>query len=190
MTMRENDMTYNDNMVKSKGDTSAPLDAPKRVRMSGKPGFRKVLGVGILVMVAVLALLVYGIFFNDRARPVGRDELPRESLAFLDSYYPEARLALARVETDWFEKEYEVILADGVRVTFSRKGEWKEVKSKAAGVPMSLVPDPIREYIQKTYPGERVIEISRDRREIEVELGNRIELTFDTKTFYLTDWDD
>ena len=34
------------------------------------------------------------------------------------------------------------------------------------------------------------MEISRDRKEVETGLSNRVELTFDSRTFLLTDFDD
>ena len=39
-------------------------------------------------------------------------------------------------------------------------------------------------------PNTVITEISRDRKEYEVELSNSLELTFDSKSFFLTDYDD
>lgn len=151
---------------------------------------KNALKIGIPVGVLALALLLYGLIWAEVEKPILQEELPVASRNFIESHYPGSKLALARMERDWFEKEYEVVLTDGVRIKFDRKGEWKQVKDKMTGVPPAVVPEAIMQYLQQTYPQEVIREISRDRHEIEVELSNRLELTFSARTFILTDWDD
>ena len=65
---------------------------------------------------------------------------------------------------------------------------WEEIDCKASSVPSAIVPAQIQEYIRKNYPDTTVKKIEKNRREYEVKLSNRVELSFDLK-FNLTDID-
>ena len=74
-----------------------------------------------------------------------------------------------------------MIFIDGAKVEFTRNGEWKEVNCKFSAVPDGIVPAQILKYIDQNHEGAKVIEIDRDKRDIELKLNNRVELTFDLK---------
>ena len=57
-------------------------------------------------------------------------------------------------------------------------------------VPEEIVPEQIAEYVRTHFPGVMVKEIAKERKEYEVELSNSLELKFDRKAFFLTDYDD
>ena len=86
-------------------------------------------------------------------------------------------------------KEYEVVLTNGVKIEFAANGEWKSVERKADAVPADIVPQQIKDYVKQNYPDARITKIDRDRRDYEVSLSNRLELTFN-KEFRLTEIDD
>jgi hypothetical protein len=54
---------------------------------------------------------------------------------------------------------------------------------------MQAVPEAIRLYVQSNYENTKILKIERSSKEYEVELSNRLELTFD-KEFHLIDIDD
>lgn len=141
----------------------------------------------------IVLLLIAGTIWDDYEKPLKKEQLPVPAQEFIAEHYPSSKVAFARMEVEWlewFKKEYKVVLTEGVQLDFDRNGEWKKVKCKTFGVPSSIVPDPIKEYLEENYPQQIVREISRDRREVEVELTNRLELTFSAKNFMLLDWDD
>lgn len=75
--------------------------------------------------------------------------------------------------------EYEVTLADGTEISFDRFGDWESVDAeRPAAVPSSMVLTPIRDYVAKNYDGAKIVGLERDRRGIEVELSNGIDLHF------------
>lgn len=148
-----------------------------------------VLCLGIPAVLVILALALSP-FWAEYEKPVSLQQIPASARQFIQTYYPQSKAALARKDVDWFEKEYTVILTDGVHLEFDRRGEWKKVKDKKALIPLGIVPSPVVEYIGENYPGTAIREISRDRREIEVKLTNRLELTFSTRNFLLLDIDD
>jgi hypothetical protein len=93
-------------------------------------------------------------------------------------------------EIEYFSKTYKVILADGMKLEFDRKGEWTTVDAKFHSVPSELVPQPILDYVREYYPGVKIVSIEKKKREYEIDLSNSLELKFDNKHFYLTDLDD
>lgn len=145
------------------------------------------LGLPAIIVVIALALSP---FWADYERPITRAQLPAESQQFLQTYYPQGNLALARKDVEWLEKDYVVILTDGVQIEFDRRGRWKKVKDKRGLIPFDVVPPTILQYITTNYPGVAIREISRDRWEIDVKLTNRLELTFSARNFLLMDIDD
>lgn len=75
--------------------------------------------------------------------------------------------------------EYEVTLADGTEISFDRNGNWESVESeRPSAVPSSIVLAPISDYVAKNYAGANIVSIERDRRGIEVELSNGLDLHF------------
>ncbi len=116
---------------------------------------------------------------NERIIPVNK--LPETSQKFIKAHFPEHKVAVAKVETDFLEKVYEVIFTDGQRVEFYRNGEWKEVNCKFGEVPAAIVPAAIKKYVKENYPDAQiwVLELDKSDKEYEIKLSNRWELKFD-----------
>ena len=124
---------------------------------------------------------------NDRIITVG--ELPAASQQFIATHFKGVEVSYAKVDEEWFDKEYKVVFVDGSKVEFVKNGDWKEVDCKYGEVPAALVPKPIRDCVSGRFAGHRIICIERDRRGYEVELDNGLDLEFDSD-FRLVDIDD
>ena len=74
---------------------------------------------------------------------------------------------------------YEVVFTNGSKVEFLKDGEWKEVECKYSTVPTAIIPAQIASYVSQNYPDTQIVQIDRDKRDYEVKLTNRLELTFD-----------
>lgn len=48
-------------------------------------------------------------------------------------------------------------------------------------MPAAVIPAAIASYVKENYPGATIRKIEKERREYEVRLSNRVELTFDLK---------
>lgn len=140
---------------------------------------------------ALLCLLAAGAAaMTDDDRPIAVSELPQTARQFLNTHFPESKVAWAVVDGSFLGKDYEVGFADGSKIEFDRNGEWKEVEMRGqSAMPASVVPEPIRTYVAENYPGAEIREISRDRRGYEAKLSNRLELEFDN-SFALIKIDD
>lgn len=141
---------------------------------------------GVAVAIAAVTIAVN----IESEKPVALGTLPEGVKDFLEEHYAGEQPALAIRKFEDLKTEYELTFIDGTKLEFDAKGEWKEVKSHVRTVPEALVPPMIREYLDRNFPGVAVMEISRDRKEFETGLSNRVELTFDSRTFLLTDFDD
>lgn len=132
-------------------------------------------------IILAIAALTMGITaaHADNDRAIKAEQLPKAAQEFIQKFFPKQKVALAKEESDFLDKSYEVLFVDGNKVEFTRNGEWKEVSCKFSAVPDGIVPPQIMQYINDNYAGAKVLEIDRDKRDIELKLSNRTELTFD-----------
>ena len=124
----------------------------------------------------------------DNYQPITQTQLPEKAQTFLATYFPEAKISLARKEIDVMELTYDVIFTDGTKVEFDRKGNWTEVDCLTHPLPSGIVPEAIEKVIRTQYPEAQATKIERDHREFDVKLNNRVELTFN-KNMQLVDID-
>ena len=121
-------------------------------------------------------------------KPISVNELPQNTQSFINQYFPEQSVAFAKVDTDFLDKEYEVIFTSGDKAEFDANGEWKELKCTFSQVPTDCVPTKVSEYINKTFPDTKIIEIERDTKKVEVKISTGIEIEFD-KNYNVIDID-
>lgn len=140
------------------------------------------------LLLACLFTLCTAFAYADNERPIQTSQLPETAQQFIKRHFADSKVALAKMETEFLSKSYEVIFASGEHIEFDGSGNWTEIDCKTSSVPTEAVPAPIVEYIRTNYPDATVRKIEKDRREYEVKLSNRIELTFDLK-FNLIDID-
>ena len=143
------------------------------------------------LMILALAVLTLGTFTAkaDNDRPINVSQLPQKAQQFIKQHFPKEKVAYAKQERDFMEITYEVVFTNSSKVEFMKDGEWKKVDCKYSTVPVAIIPTQIKSHISQNYPDTSVVKIERDKREYEVKLTNRQELTFDTN-FNLIDIDD
>ena len=127
--------------------------------------------------------------FADKDKPVSVSQLPAKAQQILKKNFSNYKVALAKVETEFFDKTYDVIFTNGDKLEFDKNGNWQEISCERTAVPNALVPASIRQYVNSTYPGAKILKIEIDRNEYEVKLNNRLEITFNS-SFQVIDIDD
>lgn len=142
----------------------------------------------IISTLAIFALTL-GMACANTDRPIKANELPAAAQDFIQKYFAKATISFAKIDDELTYKEYEVLLTDGTKLEFNGDGEWKDIDCKYGDVPSAIIPKQITQYVKKNYPEAKIIKIDRDRRDYEVSLSNRLELTFDMQ-FNLVDIDD
>jgi hypothetical protein len=123
--------------------------------------------------------------FAGKDKAITVDQLPQTARQFIKEYFAAIEVSYAKMESEVFDKSYEVILVNGCKVEFDKKGEWTDVDCKYSEVPAGIVPQKIQEFITKNQPSAKVIEIDRDSRDYELKLDNRVELKFDLKENFM-----
>ena len=124
---------------------------------------------------------------NDK--PIQVTELPKVAQQFIQNHFGNQSVAMAKMETDFMDKSYDVIFTNGDKVEFNKKGQWKNVDCKHTQVPAAIVPKDIQKYVEKHYPDAKVLQIElTDRKGYEVDLNNGFDIEFD-KRFKVVDID-
>lgn len=143
----------------------------------------------IFVSAALLFAGITASFAGDRERPITLDKLPAAAQEFLAANFKDLTLAYAVEDPKFIGSEYEVIYTDRTEVDFESNGEWSSVERKYAAVPAAIVPVQIADYVKKSFAGESIRKIDRDKYTWEVELSNGLEIRFD-RNFQVIDIDD
>lgn len=115
-------------------------------------------------------------------RPIEFTQLPAKAQQMINEHFPEHSIALVKMDSELFDKSYEVFFTNGNKVEFDRGGIWTEVDCKHNRLPEKLVPEQIRNYVSKNYPGISIYKIEKEsRNRLEVSMANGMELKFDAK---------
>lgn len=141
-----------------------------------------------LLLLFVCLFTIQSIVKADDDKPVQISQLPQAAQQFIKTHFSDNKVAIAKMETDWFDKSYDVIFTNGNKLEFDKQGNWKEVDCKYSAVPATVIPAQILKYVSENYPDAKVLKIERDKKDYEVKLSNKWELKFDLQ-FNLIDID-
>lgn len=120
--------------------------------------------------------------FADNDKPIQVTEMPKEAQSFVKSHFANQSVAVAKMESDFFDKTYDVIFTNGDKVEFDKKGNWTKVDCEHTQVPQAVIPAAIQQYVSKNYPDAKVVKIEKtDRKGFDVDLSNGFDIEFDKK---------
>ena len=142
-----------------------------------------------IMMIAIYCILSCNILASaGNDKPISVNTLPIKAQILLTNYFGNQKVALATIESGVVNKSYDVVLQNGTKLEFNKKGELTEIDCKQGVVPVNLIPLSIKNYLQNNYPGQSVKKLEIKKKEYEVELFNGMDLTFN-KHFQLIDID-
>ena len=101
-----------------------------------------------LVLLLVCMFTMHTMIMADNDKPIQVNQLPAKAQTFLNTYFKDHKVALAKQETELFYKSYDVVFTNGEKVEFDKAGEWTEVKCQQSEVPAQIIPEAIRTYIK------------------------------------------
>ena len=130
----------------------------------------------VSIAAAVIACII-SCSCNARDIVIKVQDLPQAAQSFISTHFKGIDVTFVIKDGN----EYDVRFANGWELEFNRKGEWKTVDCKHEAVPSSiiaLIPESIPAYIQSYFTNAFVTEISKDRREYDIELNNGLDLEF------------
>ena len=137
--------------------------------------------------IAAIALATIQIIKADD-RPVTFNQLPAAAQTFINANYSGEKISYATVDDDFIRPDYNVMLANGVKIQFENSGALEKIESRA-GIPEELIPVQIRDYVKLHYPDVIFVEYEIGKRTYEVKLSNRLEIKFN-RNFNVIEIDD
>ena len=142
-----------------------------------------------ILMIAICCMLSCNVVANaDNDKPISVNALPAKAQSLLNQHFNGQKVMLATIESGVISKSYDVVLKNGTKLEFDKKGNLPEIDCKQATVPANLIPQAIKDYLKDNYAGQSVKKIEIKRNEYEIELSNGLDLTFN-KHFQLIDID-
>ena len=143
----------------------------------------------IKILTMTLLLTFQAAVCSGKDKVITFEELPVAAQTFIGNYFSGKQVSLVKKDKDGLKTHYDVVLADGTKLEFDSKGEWRDIEVRADEVPAALVPSEIKSYVSQKYPGQRIMQIDRSHNGYEIELSNKLDLKFN-KQFKLTRIDD
>ena len=142
-----------------------------------------------ILMIAICCILSCNMAANaGNDKPIAVNALPVKAQTLLSNHFNNQKVMLATIETGVINKTYDVVLQNGTKLEFDKKGNLTEIDCKRGIVPALLIPQAIKNYLMANYAGQSVKKIEMNKNEYEVELANGLDLTFN-KHFQLIDLD-
>ena len=86
----------------------------------------------------------------DDDRPIDFSQLPKTAQATVKKHFASSEILYSTQDGIVF-KTYDVMFANGDKIEFDSKGNWKDVETMN-GVPTAFVPAQIQNFVKKSYP--------------------------------------
>ena len=142
-----------------------------------------------ILMIAICCMVSCNMVANaGNDKPIAVNALPVKAQTLLSNHFNNQKVMLATIESGVVSRSYDVVLQNGTKLDFDKKGNLTEIDCKQGIVPMLLIPQAIKNYLEVNYAGQSVKKIEIKKNEYEVELVNGLDLTFN-KHFQLIDID-
>lgn len=112
--------------------------------------------------------------------------LPQSAQSTISGNF-KSKISVVKIEKDFGRvSEYEVTLNDGSEISFDRHGNWKNVEVNVAkSVPSSIVPQGIKNYVQRKHAGQRIVGMEKERNGYDIELSNGVEIKFNKEAQFV-----
>lgn len=142
-----------------------------------------------ILMIAICCMVSCNMAANaSNDKPISVNALPAKAQTLLNNHFNGQKVMLATIESGVVSRSYDVVLQNGTKLEFDKKGNLTEINCKQGIVPALLIPQAIKNYLKDNYAGQSVKKIEMNKNEYEVELTNGLDLTFN-KHFQLIDID-
>lgn len=142
-----------------------------------------------ILMIAICCMVSCNMVANaGNDKPISVNALPAKAQTLLSQHFNGQKVMLATIESGVVSRSYDVVLQNGTKLEFDKKGNLTEIDCKQGTVPDQLIPQAIKNYLKENYPAQAVKKIEMNKNEYEVELANGLDLTFN-KHFQLIDID-
>ena len=135
-----------------------------------------------IVLIFASLFLMNLLAFADNDKPIQVSDMPKVAQEFILRHFANQSVALAKIDTEFLNKTYDIVFTNGDEVEFDKKGKWIKVDCGRSQVPLEIVPVAIQQYVSKNYPDAKVVKIElTDRKGYDIDLSNGFEIEFDKK---------
>lgn len=136
---------------------------------------------------SAFAIFAFSVMATCREIPINYDQLPAVARSYISSNFANDEVVLVTVDDDVIRPDYEVKLSSGVKLEFDNSGQLEKVSSRN-GIPATLIPQEIRDYVTVRYKDVGYLEYEVGKKTYEVKLTNHFELKFN-RNFHLVEVD-
>ena len=120
-------------------------------------------------------------------REIAFDKLPEKAQKVVEKAYPDVKVKKVKMERRASLIQYEVKMAGGAKLQFSKDGTLTECECTKEAVPAVLIPAKIKDFMAREFPRE-IRRYEHDSKLYELLLDNGDELSFNS-SFRLIDID-
>lgn len=114
-------------------------------------------------------------------KPIAYNEMSQEARTFIEQTFPDAKVVFVESYYGIFGSSYEVSFNNGDEVKVTTAGEWKEINCELMDIPESIIPSYIKTYLDENFPNVKIEKIEKNKKYIDVELVNNVEIKFNDK---------
>ena len=143
----------------------------------------------LVLKLALVFATVFTLTSCEKEELIQVENLPTVSTEFLNEHFKDVRIVSVKKETEALTGvEYDVVLGNGIDITFDAKGEWKEVEARIDTNPLSttsFILTPIVDYVDTQFPEAAINGIEKEKTGFDVELTNGLDLKFDLEGNYI-----
>ena len=126
-----------------------------------------------ILMIAICCMVSYNMVANaGNDKSITVNALPAKAQTLLNNHFNGQKVMLATIESGVVSRSYDVVLQNGTKLEFDKKGNLTEIDCKQDTVPDQLIPQAIKNYLMDNYAGQSVKKIEMNKNEYEVELAN------------------
>jgi len=126
-----------------------------------------------------LLFVLLGLWSCDSEKLIEENSLPTAARDFIGLHYNGQKIVqITRSRENITGMEYRVILSDGSDLEFNKSGACQSIDAGPAGVPESIIIQGILDYLEEHYAGEKIAGWEKDKKIIEIELANGLDLMF------------
>lgn len=121
----------------------------------------------------------------DHDTPIEFSQLPQAAQDFSTQHFGSEDILFIVLDTEIGDKEYKISYKNGAEVKFNKAGEWKSVENDRGIVPEAIIPAAVLNTVKAKHPNASVTKISKERKTIDVELNDKIEMVFNKNGKFL-----
>ena len=119
-----------------------------------------------ILMIAICCMVSCNMVANaGNDKPISVNALPAKAQTLLSQHFNGQKVMLATIESGVVSRSYDVVLQNGTKLEFDKKGNLTEIDCKQATVPDQLIPQAIKNYLMANYAGQSVKKIEMNKNE-------------------------